>query len=79
MRHGVSTHPSLLAGDLVNPYPKTNFQQHVIDRKERNYGSHVRAPLGVSYDQTPGLPPNLDPLQFTFGNPTVFSENSFES
>ncbi|PVD37746.1 hypothetical protein C0Q70_00347 [Pomacea canaliculata] len=70
MRHGVNTHPSLTSGELVHPRPKTVFQQKIIDRKESAYASHVRAPLGVSYDQSPGLPNNLDTVKHTFGIPS---------
>lgn len=70
LRHGVNTHPSLTAGELANPRPKTLFQQRHIEKKEDVYASHVRAPLGKSHDQSYGLPPNLDPYRFTFGIPT---------
>ncbi|XP_076458604.1 EF-hand domain-containing family member B-like [Babylonia areolata] len=74
MRHGVESEASISAKKLVNPNPKTLFQQKVIDQKERIYASHVRAPLGHTHDQTPGLPADLDPTTFTFGAPTPYDE-----
>jgi len=76
MRHGVNTHPSFTAGERVNPPPKTLFQQRCLDRKEKHYASHVKAPLGVSHDQRPGLPPGLNPLGFTFGIPTELDQGA---
>ncbi|KAL8617479.1 hypothetical protein ACOMHN_048117 [Nucella lapillus] len=70
MRHGVNTHPSFTAGEIVGPQPKTLYQQKIVDRKEKHYASHVRAPLGVSHNQTPGLPKGLNRVHFTFGIPT---------
>ncbi|XP_071100743.1 EF-hand domain-containing family member B-like [Haliotis cracherodii] len=70
MTHGVSTRPSITSGELVNPHPKSLFQQRLSDRKENIYATHIRAPLGISHDQRPGLPPKLDSRTFTFGIPT---------
>ncbi|KAK7111234.1 EF-hand domain-containing family member B-like [Littorina saxatilis] len=78
MRHGVNTHPSLTAGEMVNPHPKTLFQQRSADIKEKNYASHVRGPLGITHDQSTGLPQNLDPLRFTFGIPTELDAGAGE-
>ncbi|CAL1536314.1 unnamed protein product [Lymnaea stagnalis] len=70
MTHGVNTEPTTSLKQIVNPDPKTFFQQRKIDRDENIYLSHNRAPLGRSYDQRPGLPKCLDPETFTFGLPT---------
>lgn len=70
MTHGINTTSSATSGELVNPYPKTLFNQRKLDRKEKIYASHVRAPLGVSHDQSHGLPKGLNRDQFTFGIPT---------
>lgn len=37
---------SIQAGDLVNPVPKTAFCQRMEDKKESQYLSKKRAPLG---------------------------------
>jgi hypothetical protein len=47
MTHGVNTKSSATSGELVNPDPKTLFDQRKFDRKEDIYASHVRAPLGI--------------------------------
>ena len=70
MTHGVIAEPSILAGDLLNPRPKTMFSQTLLDKRENIYDSHKKAPLGKSHDQSHGLPDHLDPLRFTFGIPT---------
>lgn len=70
MSHGINTQPSFFAHELVNPRPKSLFQQRKIDKKEGLYASHVRAPLGRSHNQEAGLPKGLDKYEFTFGIPT---------
>ncbi|KAH3753989.1 hypothetical protein DPMN_188646 [Dreissena polymorpha] len=70
MAHGISTQPSFFAKELVNPRPKSLFQQRKLDRKEAHYASHISAPLGRSHNQETGLPKGLDKYQFTFGIPT---------
>ena len=37
---------SIQAGDLVNPIPKTAFRQRMEDKKESEYLSKKKAPLG---------------------------------
>lgn len=71
MTHGINTHPSQFANELVNPRPKTLFQQRTLDRKENLYSSHKRAPLGIAHDQSVGLPKGLNKYEFTFGLPTA--------
>lgn len=71
MTHGVCTQSNGDVRQLVNPLPKSRFQQHLIDRKESIYDSHVNAPLGSTRDQRKHLPPTVDPKTFTFG---VWSE-----
>lgn len=70
MTHGINTQPSDSSGAIVNPAYKTLFQQRLVDRKERIYSSHLRAPLGTSHDQSTGLPRGLNCDTFTFGVPT---------
>jgi hypothetical protein len=70
LRHGVNTHPSFTAKELVNPFPKTLLQTRAMDVKEKIYASNQRAPLGKSYDITNSLPRGLDPKTFIFGLPT---------
>ncbi|ESO84516.1 hypothetical protein LOTGIDRAFT_131996, partial [Lottia gigantea] len=70
MTHGVSTQSSNKAETLVNPNPKTLFQQRLANRKENVYASIAKGPLGKSHDQRPGLPQNLNTDYFTFGLPT---------
>lgn len=70
MTHGINTQPSDSSGAIVNPAYKTLFQQRLVDRKERIYSSHLRAPLGTSHDQSTGLPRGLNRDTFTFGVPT---------
>ena len=67
MTHGLNTHPSFVAGELLNPDPKTRFQQGLFNKKESVYASVRRAPIGSCHDPRPGLPHNLDPVTFTFG------------
>ncbi len=63
-----------MAGDLVNPYPNSHFQQAMVSKKESIYGSHQRAPLGISHDQSSGLHQSINPVQFTFGIQTEKGE-----
>ncbi|XP_783931.2 EF-hand domain-containing family member B [Strongylocentrotus purpuratus] len=70
--HGVITTGSLKAGEVVNPNPKTLFTQRLSDKKESQYASKQKAPLGSSHDQRPGLPKDLNTLEKTFGTPNIF-------
>jgi len=70
MNHGINTQPSFFARELVNPEPKSLFQQRKLDRKEAHYASHITAPLGTSHNQQSGLPKGLHKYEFTFGIPT---------
>jgi len=70
MTHGINTNPSSTSKELVNPDPNSLFQQRTVDRREKIYASHIRAPLGISHDQGPGLPRGLDKEEFIFGIPT---------
>ena len=67
MTHGLQTQPSIMAGDLVSPMPKSRFHQGLIERKESCYHTHQKAPLGTSHNQSPGLPMGLNPISVTFG------------
>lgn len=70
MGHGINTQPSFFAHELVNPRPKSLFQQRMLDRKESHYASHQVAPLGMSHNQEKNLPKGLHKYEFTFGIPT---------
>ncbi|XP_064646873.1 EF-hand domain-containing family member B-like [Lineus longissimus] len=71
MRHGVNTQPSMTSGELANPPPKTLFQQKMLDKKQSQYFSLKKGPLGKSHDQRPGLPKGLDPNRVMFGIKTL--------
>lgn len=77
MTHGINTTSSNTSGELVNPYPKTLFQQKKVDMKESIYASHIRAPLGVCHDQMQGLPRGLNKDNFTFGIPTELGKKQY--
>ncbi|XP_063306764.1 EF-hand domain-containing family member B [Pelobates fuscus] len=67
MTHGVSTRSSYSAGLLVNPRPKSLFQQKQTEKKESLYFSHQWKPLGKSHDQLAAFPSYLDLNGFPFG------------
>ncbi|XP_028402808.1 EF-hand domain-containing family member B-like [Dendronephthya gigantea] len=69
--HGVNTRPSLVAGDLVNPSPKTAFRQTMEDKRESQYLSKKKAPLGKCHDQRPGLPEGVGLYDVAYGIPTL--------
>ncbi|XP_007530090.2 EF-hand domain-containing family member B [Erinaceus europaeus] len=71
LTHGIGSTHSILADALINPQPITSFQQKVKEKKESIYFTNQRAPLGRSYDQTPGLPKGLDVLNTTFGTASI--------
>ncbi|XP_019618184.1 PREDICTED: EF-hand domain-containing family member B-like [Branchiostoma belcheri] len=71
MRHGLSTKPSLTAGQLTNPWPKTLFQHRLLDKRESLYSSHQKAPLGRTHDQTPNIPSWFQPETTTCGVKTL--------
>lgn len=72
LTHGLETKPSYIAGDLVNPQPKSHFQYRLKEKKENSvYASRQRAPLGASHDQTPGLPEGVGPYDSTYGLPVL--------
>ncbi|XP_063055479.1 EF-hand domain-containing family member B isoform X2 [Engraulis encrasicolus] len=65
--HGVITNSSETTGSLINPAPKTHFQQRLQQLDEANYASHRRAPLGRSHNQSTGLPSWFNVNLTTFG------------
>uniref|UniRef100_A0A8V0XCM0 EF-hand domain family member B n=1 Tax=Gallus gallus TaxID=9031 RepID=A0A8V0XCM0_CHICK len=71
LTHGITSGSSVAVASLVNPLPKTNFQQKIQDRKEAIYFSNREAPLGRSHDQSSMLPEGLDVTNTTFGTKTV--------
>ncbi|XP_065834963.1 EF-hand domain-containing family member B-like [Oscarella lobularis] len=76
--HGISTKPSLSAGGLANPPSQTLFNELRQEKKESLYASKQRAPLGRSHDQTGGLPTGLNPLETSFGQPTIIDGSAAE-
>ncbi|NXN63532.1 EFHB protein, partial [Himantopus himantopus] len=71
LTHGMESRSSLSAASLINPLPKTNFQQKIQDKKEAIYFSNRRAPLGRSHDQSSMLPKGLDVINTTFGTKVI--------
>ncbi len=64
------------AEDLINPLPKTKFEQVCVNQQEAIYNSKQKAPLGSSHNQSPGLPSGLNPLSTSFGIKTVRTESA---
>ncbi|XP_074006884.1 EF-hand domain-containing family member B [Numenius arquata] len=71
LTHGIESRSSLSAASLMNPLPKTNFQQNTQDKKEAIYFSNRQAPLGRSHDQSAMLHEGLDIINTTFGTKVV--------
>ncbi|NXG40568.1 EFHB protein, partial [Psilopogon haemacephalus] len=67
LTHGITSPSSLSAALLINPLPKTAFQQMIQDKKEAIYFSNRQGPLGRSHDQSSMLPKGLDVINTTFG------------
>uniref|UniRef100_A0A674DIJ1 EF-hand domain family, member B n=1 Tax=Salmo trutta TaxID=8032 RepID=A0A674DIJ1_SALTR len=65
--HGVSSQASISGGLVINPPPKTIYQQRLHQLREAGYSTNQKAPLGRSHDQSPGLPNCLDTGKATFG------------
>ncbi|XP_071239777.1 EF-hand domain-containing family member B isoform X2 [Salvelinus alpinus] len=65
--HGVSSQASISGGLVINPPPKTIYQQRLHQLSEAGYSTNQKAPLGRSHDQSPGLPNCLDTGKATFG------------
>ncbi|KFP25482.1 EF-hand domain-containing family member B, partial [Colius striatus] len=71
MTHGIETCFSHSAASLINPLPKTIFQQKIQDKKEAIYFSNRQASLGRSHDQSSMLPKGLDIINTTFGKKVI--------
>ncbi|OPJ82009.1 EF-hand domain-containing family member B [Patagioenas fasciata monilis] len=71
LTHGVESRTSPSVASLINPPPKTNFQQKIQDKKEAIYLSNREAPLGRSHDQSSMLPKGLDIINTTFGTKVI--------
>ncbi|XP_042657616.1 EF-hand domain-containing family member B isoform X3 [Tyto alba] len=71
LTHGIVSRSSLSAASLINPLPKTDFQQRIQDKKEAIYLSNRQAPLGRSHDQSCMLPEGLDIINTTFGTKVI--------
>ncbi|KAF4102758.1 EF-hand domain-containing family member B isoform X2 [Onychostoma macrolepis] len=76
--HGVNTKSSINAGSVINPAPKTRFQEWLRHLHEINYANYQKAPLGRSGVQGPGLPSWLDAEKTTFGVTTLQLSNGSE-
>ncbi|NXO59485.1 EFHB protein, partial [Aramus guarauna] len=71
MTHGIESCSSCSAASLINPLPKTYFQQKIQDQKEAIYFRNRQAPLGRSHDQSAMLPEDLDIINTTFGTKVI--------
>ncbi|NXX83725.1 EFHB protein, partial [Urocolius indicus] len=71
MTHGIETRFLHSAASLINPLPKTTFQQKIQDKKEAIYFSNRQASLGRSHDQSSMLPKGLDIINTTFGKKVI--------
>ncbi|XP_067094035.1 EF-hand domain-containing family member B [Osmerus mordax] len=65
--HGLCTKTSASGGTVINPPPKTIFQQKLHRFREDVYATRKKAPLGKSHDQRPGLPYGINTDKTTFG------------
>ncbi|XP_074999535.1 EF-hand domain-containing family member B isoform X2 [Calonectris borealis] len=71
LTHGIESRFSLSAASLINPLPKTDFQQKIQDKKEAIYFSNRQASLGRSHDTSSMLPKGLDIINTTFGKKII--------
>ncbi|NXY70130.1 EFHB protein, partial [Glareola pratincola] len=78
LTHGIESRSSLSAASLINPIPKTIFQQNVQNKKEAIYFSNRQAPLGRSHDQSSMLPEGLDIINTTFGTKVIHDASAGE-
>uniref|UniRef100_W5L6V7 EF-hand domain family, member B n=1 Tax=Astyanax mexicanus TaxID=7994 RepID=W5L6V7_ASTMX len=69
--HGTSTRSSITAGSLVNPLPKTRYQEKLRELQEVTYNSKRKAPLERACVNGPGLPEWVDPERTAFGVKTT--------
>ncbi|KAK3541187.1 hypothetical protein QTP86_016222 [Hemibagrus guttatus] len=76
--HGISTRSSIDAGPLINPPPKTRYQERLRELQEAIYSSRQKAPFGRSHVKGPRLPDGLDPEKTTFGVKSLYSYNAGE-
>ncbi|NXA14159.1 EFHB protein, partial [Sapayoa aenigma] len=67
LTHGIKTYSPFSVASLINPVPKTDFQEKMQDMKEAIYSSNREAPLGRTHDQSSMLPEGLDIINTTFG------------
>ncbi|XP_051722171.1 EF-hand domain-containing family member B isoform X1 [Ctenopharyngodon idella] len=74
--HGVNTKSSINAGSVINPAPKTRFQERL--RQLQEVTINQKAPLGRSQVQGPGLPNWIDPEKTAFGVTTLQFSNGGE-
>ncbi|XP_053083801.1 EF-hand domain-containing family member B isoform X1 [Pangasianodon hypophthalmus] len=71
--HGISTGSSINAGPVINPPPKTRYQERLRELREATYGGRQKAPIGRTQVMGPGLPNGLDPEKTTFGVKLLYS------
>ncbi|XP_067253921.1 EF-hand domain-containing family member B [Chanodichthys erythropterus] len=74
--HGVKTKSSINAGSVINPAPKTRFQERL--RQLQEVTINQKAPLGRSQVQGSGLPGWIDPEKTAFGVTTLQFSNGGE-
>ncbi|NXV01574.1 EFHB protein, partial [Cettia cetti] len=67
LTHGIKSSSKLTVASLINPVPKSEFQEKMQDMKEAIYSSNREAPLGRSHDQSSKLPEGLDIINTRFG------------
>ncbi|KFQ28620.1 EF-hand domain-containing family member B, partial [Merops nubicus] len=71
LTHGIASRSSPSAASLINPLPKTNFQQRIQDKKEAIYFSNRQACLGRSHDRSSMLPEGFDIINTVFGTKVI--------
>ncbi|XP_036414117.1 EF-hand domain-containing family member B [Colossoma macropomum] len=76
--HGISTRPSITSGSVINPQPKTRYQERLCELQEAIYDSKQKAPLGRSQVKGPGLPDWIDPEKTAFGVKSLLPCNAGE-
>ncbi|XP_072548550.1 EF-hand domain-containing family member B [Salminus brasiliensis] len=76
--HGISTRSSITGGSVINPPPKTRYQERLRELQEAVYDSKRKAPLGRSQVKGPGLPDWVDPEKTAFGVKTMLPSNAGE-
>lgn len=74
----VKLQKNINAGELINPPPKSKFENLVNEIKETQYSSYWKKPLGTTRDQTPFLPAGLDIRKATFGKKNEYTDSVYD-